>query len=236
MKITCIWEHNGSDSILYASNLPGASTRGPSLEAAAERMGREVRRWFAWQGLAYAGESEIEIVRDAACTLNVSDGDSDVLFPEEAVPLTMEEYIRLKELALKSAADFLALYESIPDRDLELKPRRDTFYGAVPVTAREMYLHTKNVNAYYFGEIGVEADNDGTIVQCRQRGFAALERIPGFLDNPVLEGSYGELWSLRKMLRRFVWHDTIHGKAMYRHGIKAFGSGKIPDPFCFGIP
>ena len=24
-----------------------------------------------------------------------------------------------------------------------------------------MYEHTKNVNAYYFGEIGVEADNEG---------------------------------------------------------------------------
>lgn len=40
-------------------------------------------------------------------------------------------------------------------------PARKTFYGAVPRTAEEMYVHTKNVNAYYFGEIGVEAGNDG---------------------------------------------------------------------------
>ena len=33
-----------------------------------------------------------------------------------------------------------------------------------------------------------------------------------FLKNPVISGSYGEEWSLRKLLRRFVWHDRIHAR------------------------
>ena len=36
-----------------------------------------------------------------------------------------------------------------------------------------------------------------------------------FLENVVVAGSYGEDWSLRKVLRRFIWHDRIHAKAMY---------------------
>ena len=28
MKVKCVWEHNGDDSILYASNFIGAFTRG----------------------------------------------------------------------------------------------------------------------------------------------------------------------------------------------------------------
>ena len=96
-----------------------------------------------------------------------------------------------------------------------------------------MYLHTKNVNAYYFGEIEVDADNDGTILACRSRGFEALEQQPDFLSNSVIEGSYGEKGTWRKVLRRFLWHDRIHAKAMYRTAVKMFGIDSIPDIFCF---
>ena len=114
-------------------------------------------------------------------------------------------------------------------------PARKTFYGVVPVTAQEMYDHTKNVNAYYFAEIDIDADNTGTIYECRQRGFEALERTSDYLGSPVIEGSYGELWSLRKVLRRFLWHDRIHAKAMYRMAVKTFGTDAVENVFCFKI-
>ena len=98
-----------------------------------------------------------------------------------------------------------------------------------------MYQHTKNVNSYYWGEIGVEVGNEGTILENRIRGFEILEKSDGFLGANVLEGSYGELWSLSKVLRRFIWHDRIHAKAMYRMGIKTFGIEQIPNIFNFEI-
>ena len=98
-----------------------------------------------------------------------------------------------------------------------------------------MYEHTKNVNKYYFGEIGVEADNEGSILSCRTRGFDLLETHPGFLNNSVFAGSYGEEWSLRKLLRRFIWHDRIHAKAMYRMAVKTFGVDAVPNVFQFVI-
>ena len=97
-----------------------------------------------------------------------------------------------------------------------------------------MYRHTKNVNAYYWGEIGVHADNEGTILECRRKGFALLETSDDYLSNKVFDGSYGEQWTLAKVLRRFIWHDRIHAKAMYRMGQKTFGGGRIPDVFRFG--
>lgn len=100
---------------------------------------------------------------------------------------------------------------------------------------REMYEHTKNVNAYYFGEIGVETDNEGSILECRIRGFELLEEKHDFLENRVFDGSYGEQWSLRKLLRRFVWHDRIHAKAMYRMALKTFPDAFIPNIFKFDI-
>ena len=43
-----------------------------------------------------------------------------------------------------------------------------------------------NINNY-FGEIGVEADNEGTIASCRVRGFEALESIAGYLELGTVE-------------------------------------------------
>ena len=90
------------------------------------------------------------------------------------------------------AKDFLTLYNSVPDKKATVSSERKTFYGQVPRTADEMYEHTKNVNEYYFAEISVDADNGGTIYECRRRGFEALETKLDFLKNDVTEGSYGE--------------------------------------------
>lgn len=233
MKIRCAWEHNGDDTLLYAVNCPGAYTRGASREQAVEKLPEELRSYWWWSGEACPETLEIEVVQEKASALQIADADSDIIFDGERMPLAEEEYRRLKCLALKSAEDFHALYCSVPDKDMSCLPERRTFYGPVPRTAREMYEHTKNVNSYYFGEIGVDADNEGTIFQCRRRGFELLERRGGFLDAPAVVGSYDEVWSVRKVLRRFLWHDRIHAKAMYRMAVKTFGRCAVKNPFFF---
>ena len=233
MKIRCVWEHNRNDSMLYSDNFVGAFTRGETKEVAIQKMPSEIMSYLKWKGEMVSDSFEPVIVQEKESSLTVSDADSDVLFEEEKKPLSICEYEELKALALKSARDFQALYDAIPDKNKSCLPVRTTFYGQIPRTAFEMYEHTKNVNDYYFGEIGVEADHEGNIVECRQRGFAVLESRADFLKNTVYLGSYDEEWSLRKVLRRFIWHDRIHAKAMYRMAVKTFGAD-IPNVFHFG--
>lgn len=196
-------------------------------------MPAEARSYLAWCGRDIPEMIEPKIIQESDCDLRVCDADSDILFDAEKATLSKEEYEQLKVLALKSAADFEALYRAIPNKAYGAKTGRKTFYGLVPRSAEEMYAHTKNVNDYYFAEIGVEADHAGTIWDCRRRGFEKLEAQADDLSNPVFEGSYGELWSLRKVLRRFIWHDRIHAKAMYRMAVQAFGKERISNPFYF---
>ena len=233
MTINCVWEHNGRDTLLYAVDFVGAYTRGETLEAAVRKMQAEICSYLKWCGKKAVTSMDIAIVKEKVSELAICDADSDVLFESEKAPLTAEEYKKLKALALKSAQDFLALYDSVPDKNATAAPERKTFYGKVPRTANEMYEHTKNVNTYYFAEIAVKADHDGNIYECRKRGFEALESNPDFLQNTVKKGSYGEDWSLRKVLRRFIWHDRIHARAMYRMAIKVFGAESIVNPFYF---
>lgn len=218
---------------MYAVDHLGAFTRGESLSVAIAKMPAEIKSYLAWKGDPVPDLIEIVIAEEKESELDIRDADSDAIFDREKAPLTREEYEMLKSLVLRSAKDLLALYESILDKDAGLSPLRETFYGQVPHTAREMYAHTKSVNAYYFGEIGVEADNEGDIYMCRKRGFEALEARPDFLYTPVIEGSYGEYWSLRKMLRRFIWHDRIHARAMWRGACRVFGVNEIENPFRF---
>ena len=50
MKINCVWEHNGNDSLLYSSNIVGAFTRGASKEEAVEKMPAEIVSFMEWSG------------------------------------------------------------------------------------------------------------------------------------------------------------------------------------------
>lgn len=233
MEIRCIWEHNGSDSLLYAENYIGAFTRGESLQSVIDKMLAEISSYMNWIGEPVTENFDIVVVQEKDSELEIKDADSDVLFFAEENALTLEEYTKCKEIALKSAEDFLTLYESIPDKNKSNLQKRTTFYGAVPRTAEEMYQHTKNVNSYYFGEIGIEVDNDGSIFDCRKRGFELLEKEPYFLENLTIKGSYGERWTLKKVIRRFIWHDRIHAKAMWRMVKKTFPNAEIEDVFCF---
>ncbi len=233
MKIKCVWEHNGNDSLIYAGNLAGAFTRGETQKIALGKMEAEVKSFLQWKGEDVPEKIEVVVAQECESGLDICDADSDVIFDEEKTVLTSEEYRYLKELTLKSARDFYSLYSAVPDKHASVIPSKVTFLGPRPRTAYEMYEHTKSVNSYYFGEIGVAADSEGTIFECRERGFTLLEKQERFLQNAVVIGSYDEAWSLKKVLRRFLWHDRIHAKAMYRMAVKTFGEGSVPDVFRF---
>jgi len=233
MKIRCVWEHNGDDTLLYAVDFVGAYTRGESLEKAVAKMPEEILAYAKWADVEASDKTEVEIVQEKVSGLQISDADSDVIFDDEKGKLSCEEYKKLKALALKSAKDFHELHSFVPDADAVISEDTGTFYGKKPKTAREMYEHTKSVNGYYFAEIDVGADNSGTIYECRKRGFELLEKKSGFLSAGATEGSYGEMWSVKKVLRRFIWHDRIHAKAMYRRAKTHFGEDKINNPFVF---
>ncbi len=235
MIVKAVCEYNEKGCLVYAENFPGAFVRGRNYENAVAKFPKEIESWLDWaEGEAKIDSPiEIELVQEKKTELNVSDADSDIIFDSEREPLSKEEYQKLKILALRSAMDLERMYDSIPDKKMRIVPERDTFYGKIPSTAKEMYDHCMNITEYYFGEIGVFAENGPDILSCRQKGFEELEKQENFLQNKVFEGSYDEEWSLRKVLRRFIWHDRIHARAMYRRAYEAFWDSDIDNVFRF---
>ena len=179
MLIKAVCEYNEEGCLVYAENFPGAFVRGRNYQNAIAKFPKEIETWLDWaNGESKSGEVfEIELVQEKKNDeLRICDADSDVIFDSEKEPLTREEYNRLKILALRSAMDFERMYDSIPNKKMNIVPPRETFYGKIPSTAEEMYNHCMNITEYYFGEIGVFAENGPDILSCRQKGFAELEK------------------------------------------------------------
>ena len=233
MENRVVAEFNEDGYLLYSETFPGAYTRGVSLEEAMTKFPEEIKRYCTWASIELDDEVENIIVQETYSKLKISDADSEVIFNSEKKALTMDEYNSLKKLVMKSAEDFQKLYESIPDKDTTSLEERQTFYGSIPRTAGEMYIHTNGVTNYYVGEIGADINNVANIVENRIKALVSIEAQENFLQNQVFDGSYGEQWSLRKVLRRFIWHDRIHGKAMYRMAAKLWKKDIIVDPFFF---
>lgn len=225
-------EYNDKGCMLYSLDCPGAFARGTSREEAMAKLPADVEAFCRWAGWEIPGGPVTITEEKYQPDMRVEDADSDMIFAGERQPMTAEEYALLRELVLRSARDLDILYDSVPDKDASLGEARKTFYGAYPDTARKMFAHTNSVTAYYVGELGADVDNLPGCYENRLNGLVAVEKIPDFLNLPVIEGSYDEEWSLRKVLRRFLWHDRIHARAMYRRAKLIWGS-RIADPFRF---
>jgi predicted RNase H-like HicB family nuclease len=235
-QIKIVMEYNDNGYLLYADNYCGAFTRGRTKEEALHKFPDEIRQYVRWAGNGrneIKGDFEFIIVQEKKSDLQICDADSEVIFETEQLPLDKGNFEKLKELVIKSAKDFQTLYDSIPDKKASTLGVKKTFYGTVPRTADEMYTHTNNVTSYYVGEIGAGLENCNDIVKNRIHAMECIEKLPNYLDNMVVVGSYNEKWSLRKVLRRFIWHDRIHAKAMYRMAIKSWDKAVIKNPFYF---
>ncbi|HRS30653.1 MAG TPA: hypothetical protein P5546_04925 [Bacilli bacterium] len=236
MKIEAVLEFNDKGYLAQACNFPGVFGRSLYKEEALGKLLEDLKVYCQWLGKDFRREIfEVVVVKEIKSDLRVEDADTDVIFDNEKEPLSPAKYQELKRLALKSAEDFLMLYNSVPDQTALLASPRKTFYGEVPRSAQAMYEHTKNVNDYYFGEIKVKVGNEPDILASREEGFKLLEENPDLLANKVFVGSYNELWSLAKVCRRFIWHDRIHAKALYRLAAKKFGEDQIANSFCFRL-
>lgn len=232
MEIRAVLEYNQDGSLLWAENVPGASSRGATPEEAEEKLPAEVRRFLRWRDGSAPVAFSVRVARKKESRLDIRDADSDLLLDSEQNPMTWEEYAGLKALVLRSARDFQRLYDAVPDKHRTGLPERKTFYGEIPRTAEEMYRHTNQVSNYYIGELGAAFENLPDILENRALALQMAESLPDFLQNRVTAGSFGELWSLKKALRRFLWHDRIHAKALWRMAGRIWPD--IPDPFCFG--
>ena len=129
-----------------------------------------------------------------------------------------------------SRASRITNYPGCPD--ISGRAPRRTFFGVVPRTPRQMYTHVNETTAYYAAAFGIALENLPELYVNRMQALAELEQLPDFLSGKVYTAPDGELWTLRKGLRRFLWHDRIHARAMWRTAAALWGK-QVENPFFF---
>ncbi|MDO4564725.1 MAG: hypothetical protein Q4C04_03850 [Clostridia bacterium] len=233
MKIDAILEYNEKGCLLWAEGYPGAFSRGKTASEAVAKLPAEVASYLLWAHEKRTEFDEVSIVFEKKSQLNVEDADSDLLFPSERLPMDMAEYIQKKELALRSAHDFSVLYLSVPQRKRALVKSRPTFYGRIPQSAEEMLNHTNSTLAYYAAGVGVDFECLPDFERSRLAFFRAIEQSPDLLQPRIFIAEDGEEWTVKKLMRRLIWHDRIHARALYRKAVSFWGKARIANPFGF---
>jgi hypothetical protein len=238
-SLTVAMETNGRGFQGFIAELPGAYVRGVTREEALSKTDREVGSYAEWIGGALKIIPEARIVQTHKSKLSVEDADSEILLDADRERMELREFRRLIEVVNHSGLSFEKLCDSAQLQDWVDKSRiRRTFYGETPKTIREIFDHVNRTQNYYLSRMGIRlGDEDGLgLMESRGPILDYLEDLFRHEGNSKVYHIQEEAWTLKKVLRRFAWHDRIHGKAITRILEKQLALGLIDqykDPFLF---
>jgi len=232
-------ETNGKGFIGFLVELPGAFVRGRSETEVLSKVHREAESYLDWLGISQVAPSQGSIVERHLCQLTVEDADSEILLSADRAPVTKDESSLLIGLARQSGKTFVSLYDSSGLKDWVDPARiRKTFYGQTPKTIQETFNHVEDTQRYYLSRIDLEVDIGRPFMDIRESCMEKVEELFQTRGNSAVYNVDGERWTLKKVLRRFTWHDRIHGKAITRILAKQKRLGLIDvyeNPFRFRL-
>lgn len=235
--VSIAFETNGRGYIGFIAEFPGAFIRGRTEKEAISKVNSEVNLYLKWLGIEQKHEYKIQIVQRHRSSLMIEDADNEILLKVDEEMIGEEELRSLLDLVYFSGETFLQLYANAKLKDWIDESRiRKTFYGDNPKTIEEIFTHVKGCQFYYLSRMMISEKIEGDFMTSRKFCLEKLESLYRKNNNSLKLEIDNELWTLKKVLRRFIWHDRIHGKAMTRILEKQKQLGLINeynDPFCF---
>ena len=231
-------ETNGLGFIGFIIELPGAFVRGETETRALSKVIDEAVAYHRWTRISYDPPTEILVAQRHNCKLQVQDADCEILLDSDRGIISKPEFSNLMDLAIYSGETFERLYEATRQKDWVDPARvRATFNGPAPKTIREIFQHVDKTQRYYLSRAGLETPRiSDDFLAMRIRCMKQLWEQFNQTGNSKVFSVAGEQWTLKKILRRFIWHDRIHGKSIHRMLTKQRNMGLIDgveDPFRF---
>jgi len=172
-------------------------------------------------------------VQRCASRLAVEDADTLVLLDADRRKMRPEEFRALSDLALFSGQTFDGVYQGAELKGWVDPAKVSSFHWPYPSTIEATHSHVAKTQAYYLSRLGLPLQ-EGEFMMMRRLGLNLLgKEFEAHANRPPVEVD-GELWTVKKVLRRVVCHDRIHAKAVTRMMRKQEQLGLIPgypDPF-----
>jgi predicted RNase H-like HicB family nuclease len=232
------FETNRKGYIGFIAELPGAFIRGRTEEEAISKVDQEVKSYLKWLGIEQEWNYNTMVVQRHQSSLMVEDADNEILLKTDKETMSQEEFKNLRDLVRYSGETFLKIYQDAKFKDWVDEARiRKTFHGENPKTIQEIFNHVKACQYYYLSRTMSSFENkEEDFIRIRRFCLSKIEELYLDNNNALVFEADNEPWTLKKILRRFIWHDRIHGKAMMRilEKQRRLGIiGECEDPFYF---
>jgi hypothetical protein len=216
--VSLAFETNGRGCLGFIVQLPGAYVRAPTEQEALSKVKPELKSYLRWLDARPPANVRTMISQWHQSRLRVEDADSEILLDADRKPFRDGEFQELLDLVRYSGETLSEAWEKAELRGWVDKARvRRTFYGPAPTSIGEMLDHVTSTQHFYLGRLGVAVGNGAAdFLEVRNRCVDELALLHDRGVNSNIFSAEDELWTLKKVLRRFVWHDRIHGKAIIR--------------------
>lgn len=228
MAVVRVWLHQGEGDergwSAWSLDHLGFATWAPTREEALARVPAKLAEYGAW--LARYGEpwdaaqqGPLEVVEEIA--------GNEVAFRDDLLPASVAEIERCERLLRYTRADLLQTVASLPDAVFDWDPPYRRFAPhAWWRTIRQILQHIALTDVgYYLPSIGWQTELDlpalragswlDLLQRSREETLRFLEELKADPDKVRLEQGE-ETWSVRKVLRRLVWHERLHWKSIQR--------------------
>jgi hypothetical protein len=217
------WEGNETGWNAWSLGYQGFATWAPTRDEVLLRMpGKlaEYRQWLTGYGVAAAGAETLGI------TIMEEVSGNEVAFTWDLDAAESGEISRCRELLRFTRQDLLATIEGLSDLCLDWDPPYQRFAEwAWWHTIRQILAHCALTEiGYYLPKIGYSGIAPAALIgahwreqlqHSRHETERFLADLDGAIDTARVTRSE-EVWSVRKVLRRLVWHELLHWKSITR--------------------
>lgn len=228
--VPAVAEVNDEGAILFAQEYPGACGWGPSQRQAIDRLRTDVLftcNWLNSHGIPGAHRHrvprtvEIDITERVPATGEPLQCDSEGLFRIDRRAYDDGDVTRVWELIEASRSDVLALVGTLDPQFLDhrlVEGRR---------TIREILDHVAIAEHWYTSRVDGPFDVPDTWQAYPPETFERLTVVRTDVDEFLQSLTHvsadrraeewtvdGERWTVKKVLRRLVWHELLHYKQL----------------------
>jgi hypothetical protein len=235
--VTMAFETNGKGCLGFLCEYPGAFVRGRTIDEALSKIEHELKSYQKWRGMDLEEKIIPEVIQIHESSLMVEDGDTEILLDVDKEEIDPEEFSLLIDLVKKSGLTTYEILENAEFKDWIDEDRiRKTFYGDTPKTIREIFEHINSVQYYYLSRLNIYMERQIDFLEGRESCIKEITSLFCKEGNSRIYNIDNEKWTIKKVLRRFIWHDRIHSRSMVKILSKQKNNGIIDgykDPFYF---